>query len=214
MLYCPYANIHNNLYYRDNPQNSFIRVFHAAPNAPAVDVYVNGNSIVQNLSYKQFSPYFTVAPGSYNIKVYPAGQTTNPIIDTNVNIPQGTVYNLAIIGTLPSVSLYPIQEPRTAQNFGRPCVRFVHLSPNAPAVDIALSNGKKIFNNVSYKGITDYVCVPSGTYTFYVSPTGTNNVVLTIPNVQLMPNSYYTVYLVGLAEGIPSLEGLPVLEPR
>jgi hypothetical protein len=32
------------------------------------------------------------------------------------------------------VSLYPIPEPIMGQKFGRLCVRFVHLSPNAPAL--------------------------------------------------------------------------------
>ena len=50
MFYCPYANITNNSY-RAMQMNSYIRVFHASPNAPAVDVYANGNLIVKDLVY-------------------------------------------------------------------------------------------------------------------------------------------------------------------
>lgn len=213
MFYCPYARRINN-YYRANQMNSSIRVFHASPNAPAVDVYANGKLIVKNLSYKELSQYISVAPGSYNIMVYTSGQMTNPVINTNLNIPANTVFNIAVIGTLPDISLYPIQEPTTAQNFGRPCVRFVHLSPNAPAVDIKLSDGTKVFTGVGYKGITDYACVPTGTYTFTVSPTGRENIVLTVPNVKLDPNSYYTLYAVGLVGKSPTLEVMLVPEPR
>jgi hypothetical protein len=213
MFHYPYCNRSNN-YYRARQMNSYIRVFHASPNAPAVDIYANGSLIVRNLAYKQLSQYLPVASGNYNIKVYPSGQTTNPVIDTNVFVPENSVFNVAAIGVLPDISLYPIQEPTTAQNFGRPCVRFVHLSPNAPAVDIKLSDGRKVFSNVAYKGITDYACIPSGSYTFTVSPAGTNNVVLTVPNVKLDPNNYYTIYAVGLVGKSPALEALAVLEPR
>lgn len=201
-------------YYRAQQMNSHIRVFHASPNAPAVDVYANGNLLVKNLSYKEVSPYLPVPAGAYNIKVYPSGQMKNPVINTTVSIPENSVFNVAAIGTLPNISLYPIPEPIMGQKFGRPCVRFVHLSPNAPAVDINLADGTKVFNNVSYKGITDYACVPAGTYTFKVNVAGTDNTALTVPNVRLDNNTYYTIYAVGLAGKSPALEAVILTEPR
>jgi hypothetical protein len=213
MHYCPHNDMMN-YYGRPNQANSSIRFFHSSPDAPPVDIYANGNLIVKNLGYKGLTPYIPVPSGNYNITVFPAGQTVNPVINTTVDIPENTIFNVAITGNIPNLSLYTIPEPVQAQNFNRPCIRFIHLSPNAPAVDIKLSNGQKIFNNVGFKDITDYVCVPSGTYTFTVSPTGTNNVVLTIPNITLEPNSYYTIYAVGqVGEGQP-LEAIVVTEPR
>ncbi|QZY54512.1 DUF4397 domain-containing protein [Crassaminicella profunda] len=211
MYYYPYMPMVRK---KNTPDNSYIRVLHAVPNAPNVDVYANGNLIVQDLAYRQFSPYVPVTPGNYNIEVYPTGKKENPVIDTDVYIPQGTFFNVAAIGELPNISLYPIPEPTTAQNFGRPCIRFVHLSPNAPAVDITLSDGRKIFSNISYKDITDYACIPSGTYTFQVRPSGTDDVVLTIPNVELMADNYYTIYAVGLAGETPPLQAIVASEPR
>lgn len=213
MFYCPYAEMYGN-YYRAMQMDSGIRVFHASPNAPAVDVYANGNPIVRNLAYKKISQYIPVPSGNYNISVYPAGKTTNPVINTNVFVPPNSIFNVAAIGTLPNISLYPIQEPNVAQTSGNACVRVVHLSPNAPAVDIKLADGTTVFSDVSYKEVTKYVCVPAGTYSFNVSPTGTNTVVLSVPNVQLKANSYYTIYAIGLVGESPALEALAVLEPR
>ncbi len=216
MSYCPYESKKNNDFYRsESPTpNSYIRVFHASPNAPSVDVYANGNLIIKNLAYKQLSPYVPVIPGDYNIKVYPTGVTTNPVIDTTVNIPKNTIFNLAIIGKLPNISLLAIPEPIGQINFGRACIRFIHLSPTAPNVDIVLTDGTNVFNNVGFKDITDYACVPAGTYSFNIIPTGTTNVALTIPNVQLSANTFYTLYAIGDLKGNPPLEALLVTEPR
>lgn len=213
MFYCPYAEMFGN-YYRAMQMDSRIRVFHASPNAPAVDVYANGNLIVRNLAYKKISQYIPVPYGNYNISVYPTGKTTNPVINTNVFVPANSIFNVAAIGILPNISLYPIQEPNVAQTSGKACVRFVHLSPNAPAVDIKLADGTTVFSDVSYKEVTSYVCVPAETYSFNVSPAGSTNVVLKVPNVQLKTNSYYTIYAIGLVGESPELEALPVLEPR
>lgn len=201
-------------FYRVDQIDSYIRVFHASPGAPAVDVYANDSIIVSELAYKELSPYLPVPPGNYNIKVYPSGQTTDPVIDTDVYITENTAFNVAAIGTLPDISLYPIPEPISGQNSGRPCVRFVHLSPNAPPVDIKVANGGTVFSNITYKGITNYVCVPAQTYTFDVTPTGTNDVVLTVPDVTLAPDTYYTIYAVGLVGDSPALKAIAVPEPR
>lgn len=216
MSYYPCGSEKSYDYYRsENPTpNSYIRVFHASPNAPSVDVYANGNLIIKDLAYKQLSPYVPVIPGNYNIKIYPTGKTTNPVIDTTLYIPKNTIFNVSIIGKLPDISLYPIPEPIASQNFGRACIRFIHLSPTAPKVDITLANGTKVFNNVGFKDITDYACIPPGTYSFNVIPTDTTNVVLTVPNVQLLANTYYTIYAIGNVNGTPPLEALLVTEPR
>lgn len=214
MYYYPYNLMLRRYWYRNTPADSYIRVLHAVPNAPAVDIYANDNLIVKNLSYKEFSKYLPVAEGNYNIKVYPTGQRENPIVDTDLYIPKATFFNVAAIGEAPNVSLYPIPEPTVKQNFGRPCIRFVHLSPNAPNVDITMEDGEKIFTDVGYKNFTDYACIPSGTYTFQVRLAGSDDVVLNIPDVTLMPDNYYTIYAVGLAGEAPPLQAIVALEPR
>ena len=212
MYYDSYYNMLTQCYMMQQQSNSKIRVFHAVPNAPAVDVYANDNIIVKNLQYKEVSSYIPVPSGNYNIKVYPTGTKSNPVIDTNVYIPEKSFYTIAAIGELPDISLYPIQEPVSANKSNMACVRFIHLSPNAPAVDVKLPDNSIVFNNIPYKGIANFTCVPSGTYTFKVTPTKTDDVVLTVPDVMLHPNTFYTIYAVGLVGETPSLEALLVPE--
>lgn len=194
--------------------NSFVRILHASPNTPAVDIYANEDLIVNNFAYTEFTQYLPVPSGNYNVKVYPTGKTTNPIINTDVFIPEGTLTNIAVVGKLPDISLFQISESIIPANQGEPCVRFVHLSPNAPAVDVKLEDDSIVFENVSYKNVTNYVCVPAGTYSFKVTPTGSNDVVLTIPDVKLDSNFLYTIYAVGLVGGTPELKVIVATEPR
>jgi hypothetical protein len=87
-------------------------------------------------------------------------------------------------------------------------VRFVHLSPNAPAVDVTLPDGKKLFSNISFKERSNYISVAPGTYTLQVRPAGSDQVVLSVPGVRLAPGTIYTVYAVGLAGEQPPLDAL------
>lgn len=193
---------------------SYIRVLHASPNAPAVDIYANDDLLIENLAYEQISPYIPVASANYNIRVYPAGTMKSPVIDTDVYVPPNTVFNVAAIGSLPNISLYPIPEPSVSQESGNACVRFVHLSPNAPAVDIKLEDGSMVFSDIAYQGISNYICVPENTYTFKVALTGSDDIVLTVPDIMLNDNSYYTIYAIGLVGESPNLKAILVEEPR
>ena len=55
-------------YRQEEPTTSYIRVFHASPNSPAVDIYANDNLIVEALEYKDASAYIPLPPANYNIK--------------------------------------------------------------------------------------------------------------------------------------------------
>ncbi len=191
---------------------SYVRFLHASPGAPNVDIYSNGTLVASNLPYRGFTEYLTAPPGNYSIRVFPAGQKVNPVLDTNAVIQPGTIYTAAITGRVPDLSILPVPEPITPIPSGRLNLRFVHLSPDAPAVDVTLPNGTKLFTNISFKQIANYIPVRPGTYTFQLRIAGTNRVILTVPNMNLKPNRFYTLYAVGLAAGNPPLQLLVPLD--
>lgn len=189
--------------------DSYVRILHASPDAPPVDIYANGNQIAKNLKYKQLTEYVPVKSGEYNIQVFPAGQKTNPVIDTQFTVPSENSFTVAAVGKLSDISLLPIMEMYMPMVDKRKSyIRFAHLSPNAPAVDITLPDESILFSDVSFKEYTDYLYVAPGNYTLQVKPTGKDDVVLTVPNVKLSPGTIYTVYAVGLLGDNPPLDAI------
>lgn len=189
--------------------DSYVRILHASPDAPPVDIYANDNLIAKNIAYKQFTNYVSVKPGEYTVQVYPAGQKTTPVINTKLTVPPKSRFTVAAVGKLADISLLPIMEEYMKMvDKRRSYIRFAHLSPNAPAVDITLPNGTKVFSDVSYQQYTDYINVAPGNYTLQVKPAGSDQVVLTVPNVKLLPGTLYTAYAVGLAGETPPLEAI------
>lgn len=199
-------------YYRANPALSYIRILHASPDAPPVDIYANGNAIARGLSYKGFTAYMPLEQGQYAITVFPSGHTENPIISTRVDIPAGKIMTMAAINRLRNIELFTVPDPSMTMDPLKAYVRFVHLSPNAGGVDVTLPDGTRIFRNVGYKGITHYLPVDGGTYTLEIRPTGTENVILYVPNIHLRPGRAYTVYAVGLLRESPPLQALIPLD--
>jgi len=201
-----------NPYIRQPIIPSYIRLLHAAPNAPAVDIYANGSPIARNLSYRRFTEYLAVPGGNYNISVFPAGRTTNPILSTTISIPGGSIFTIAAIGIPSSITLLPIEEPRMNIPSGSLMLRFVNLSPNAPAVDVEIQSGNVIFNNVTYTGISQYIPLNPGTYIFNLKVSGTGQRLLYVPNIRLEAGRFYSIYAIGVVSGTPPLQVLIPLD--
>jgi hypothetical protein len=115
---------------------------------------------------------------------------------------------------LDNISLVAIPDANVPMETGKSMLRFAHLSPNAPAVDITLPDGTPLFQNVSFKNLTNYIAVPPGNYTVLVRLAGTTNNVLTVPNLNLGANNYYTAYAIGLAGEDPSLEAVLLTDKK
>ena len=201
-----------NKQYRVSHTNSYIRVLHASPNAPGVDIYVNNVLTARDVTYKEFTQYVPLVGGLYNIKAYPTGTSVNPVIDTNINIPPSSIFTIAVTGMLADIALTLVQEPPIKRNPSDTHIRIAHLSPNTPHVDITLPNGTKLFSDVEYKEVTDYILIRPGVYDLQARLAGTNNIILSVPNTNLRSGNIYTVYIVGLQNGNPPLQVLIPLD--
>ena len=88
-------------------------------------------------------------------------------------------------------------------------IRVVHASPDAPAVDVAVRDGDVLIENLVFPDASDYLSVPADTYDLEVRPTGTTDVALDLPGVELEAGMVYSVYAIGHV-GDGSLTVLPV----
>ncbi|GAA0723281.1 DUF4397 domain-containing protein [Clostridium malenominatum] len=203
MYICPYFTPNQ---YRSPEEASYIRIFHASPNAPAVDIYINNRLTVRNLGYRQFTQYLKITPGNYNIKVYPAGNTETPVLNLNAQIENNTILTAAAVGLLPNLNLQLIKDTPMTIPEGKVMIRLAHLSPDAPAVDGRINNSNVTFENLSFSNVSDYQSLNPGVYTLEVTPAGSDDVILIVPNINLKANRFYTIYIIGLALGSPSLQ--------
>ncbi|CAM4051234.1 DUF4397 domain-containing protein [Mesobacillus thioparans] len=190
-----------------NIMPSMLRFLHASPELKAVDIYLNGSRVLRDFDYKNNSSHMQLEPGKYQVDIYTAGDSVSTVISKKITIEPGRIYTSAIVGPSRKLQLLTFEDhPQTP--VGETKARFIHLSPDTPAVDIAGMNGDVIFPNVSYKQATTYLALTPMTVTLEAKVAGTKNTVLTIPNVKLQPNNAYTIIAVGTAKGEPPLEVL------
>jgi hypothetical protein len=191
---------------------SYIRLLHASPNAPAVDIYANDTLLTDFLSFGEFTPYIPVSPDKYKVEVYPAKNGDEPVLTAELDVDEKKIYTVAVIGMAPDLEVFVIPDEKEELEFERTGFRAIHLSPDAPSVDIQQPDGQVLFENVSYKDITDYEQLVPMTYTLQIVPTGTDYIGLYVPNIRLLPNRFYSAYIVGLIGDEPYLQMLIPLD--
>jgi hypothetical protein len=136
-------------------EGSMLRVVHASPNAPAVDIYAKGIAapIWSGAAYGATTDYQELAEGTYNIQLRGAGSAPDSPIafETGpITVPDGVTITAIAMGDFNSgddadefrVQIYVEEFDPAAANTAR--VRVIHASPDAPTVQIDLGNDESI----------------------------------------------------------------------
>lgn len=192
------------------PETARVRVVHASPDAPAVDICANGTAAFRNAAFPGATDYATVEEGTYQIRVVPAGTGCEGggVINAALPLPADTETTVVAVNTLDSIEPLVLEDDNSAPSSGMARVRFVHASPDAPTVDITLTNGATLFNDVAFKEAGGYIEAPAGTLDLQVRDATGTVVVLTLEDVMLESGTVYTIYAVGLLNGEPALGAL------
>lgn len=188
---------------RQLPGIAYIRLFHAAPGAPEVDVYANGQSVARRLAYGQFTDYIALPKGMYNIEAYPVGLKTSPVLKVTIPV-DNKVYTMAVIGILPKIGILPIVDEFVPMSPGRANIRFANLSPNAPGLNLVLRGGLNLFTDINFTEVSDYIPIKPGMYDFVVTPAASSTIVTFVPKVRILPKRNLTFYLLGMYGQEPS----------
>lgn len=179
-----------------------VLVAHASPDAPGVDLLIDDVKVnTQPLNYPGNTGYLQAESGTRNIKVNVAG-TSNSVINGNLVVEADKYYSVFAVDEVAEIDALVLVDDLTPPAAGKSHVRFVHLSPDAPAVDIALVGGAVVFPNVAFKGFTAFTPLDAGVvYNLEVRVAGTSTVALVLPPVTLQPGKIYTVFAKGFLAG-------------
>jgi len=198
--------------------NARLRVVHAAPTAPQVDVYATApdadlaaESPLGTFAFKEDLGPVEVPADTYRIRVTPAGDAGAVVFDSgSVDLPAGADLVVAAVqntgpGTAP-ISLVVLDGAGASEilDVDTPAAaRVVHASPDAPAVDVVANDDfdARPVTDLAFAEFTDYLALPPGDLNVKVVPTGAATPVVIDADVPLVAGFEYSVYAVGpLAE--------------
>lgn len=194
------------------PNTGSVRLVNASPDAPALDIFLNQKKAFSNLSFKTISDYTTFANGSYTIRAFaaPSDGTGTPLFEVpEFTVNNGSISTVVAVGTVKNKTLsgLPLSDENwiTTANSAQSKVRFIHGSPDAPAVNVTAQGLGDVFNNISFKSVGNYVTVPAGPLKLDVKPVSNPNQVVYSDTLNLLAGKVYSIFVVGQVTGTPGL---------
>jgi hypothetical protein len=175
-------------------------VIHASPDAPGVDLLVDDAIAGTNLTFPGNTGYLALTAGTHNIKVNVTGSSST-VIEADLDFTKDMNYSIFAVDSVANLGALVLEDNLAAPASGFAHVRFIHLSPNAPAVDITTTAGAIVFGNKSFKEYTEFTPLAAGSYDLQVRLEGTESVVLELPGIALTDGKIYTVFAKGFVGG-------------
>lgn len=194
---------------------AYVSIMHLAPTAPSLDVFFNDKKVSNN----PFAPgnvtvaYNAIDKGAFSIKFK---KTASDSIVAEVPLAQYDSLNYYTLFIHNLQANGPAEAIRIKDDFSdltpaKPFYRFFHGSPNTGAIDLYMDNvkiesGRMHADNTGYDPLNKFLGTSPGYHTMQVKLAGTETVIATLNQVELLAGNAYTFYLRGLDGGTGTSE--------
>ena len=179
---------------------AYVSIYNASPDAPELDVLVDNRQIFsQPLSYTDYTRYLNFYTGDRELKIS-SFNANNALVDTTLNFQPNKAYSVFIADDVADLSAVVVEDNVDAPEAGQALVRLVHLSPDAPAVDLLAEDGTSLFANQTFKQASEFTAVDADTYNLKLNAAGSSNQVLSVPDVNFSAGGVYTIIVRGFAD--------------
>ncbi len=195
-----------------------VNVVHASPDAPDVDVYLNGTLAIAGLAFGTASGFVAVPAGTYRVQVTAAGaEPESVVIDVaELELVAARAYEIAAVGLLAEIAamVYDVEVAAIegAARFGSAQLRVIHAAPETPAIDVSLiadDIATRPVAGLAFPDASAYTVTAAGTYRVRVAPSESGDEVLFLPEVTFERDTIYSVFAIGQV-GDGTLMILPV----
>lgn len=169
------------------PANGFIRVTHASPDAPAVNILAGGEVLggLEGVDYQVASGWLEVPEATYAVQVDAIlpDSSVAAVINADLVVEGDKTYDVIAVNTVSDIGPLVIENDFAAVTDGNVRVQVVHAAPAAPMVDIYVTApgddlaAASPLATASFMDFTGQVEVPAGDYQIRITPAGDGTVV-------------------------------------
>lgn len=196
-------------------QSTLLRVVHASPGSPNVDVYLDKATTptISNLAYDTATDGYAIVPaGDHQVTITAAGDTKTVVYDDKLTFPPATALTVIAEGLLADKSFgIRITVDDVSDTKGQARVKVTHAISDAPNVDLVTADFKTVLISDLPYGSSSTITVPAGSYDLLVVPHGVTDAskaVITLTATKLDADQIYSVFATGTIKGSVAVKPL------
>jgi len=166
---------------------SKIQVAHASPNAPQVNLVLDGTTIAENVDYLDATTLTDITGGSHTAEVQailPDATTVLAFDAVTADLAVDTIYTVLAVNNLDAIEPLVLTRPDTDVTAGNARIQIVHASADAPMVDVFATapdadlSQEAPLVTAAFKDSLDATEVPAGDYQIRITAAGDSTAVV------------------------------------
>lgn len=156
---------------------AMVRVFHASPDAPKVNLWVNDAVVKSGLDYQQSTGNLILSEGSYKVAVEGVIPGGNQVVigPVNLALAGNTHYDVIAVNAVSKIESVVLTDAGKLSDAAKVRVRVAHLAATAPEIKVfVIAPGADLtsatpLGSFAFKGTLDPVEVAAGNYQIRVT---------------------------------------------
>ncbi len=180
------------------PAGAHIRFINASPTLGTYNIYVDDR--MQNTAAIPFGgtiSYVAYLAGNHDIK-YTTASSVQSVLTKQISLTKDKIYSVYLIDKNDKMDALVITDDASVSSTTKAFVKFINLSPDAPALSLDIAEGANLFASKTYKTGTEFVQVDPKTYNFNIKDSATGAIKTTLKDVEFAAGRYYTIISRGM----------------
>lgn len=173
---------------------AYLSMVNTSPILGTYNFYFDGTKLnTTAVPFGGTTAYVNYTAGDHTAK-FTTETGAESLLTKSVSLAENGVYSLFLIERPEKLDALLIQDVMTVASTEQAFIRFINLSPDAPALDLAVTGATdKLVSGKSYKAASDFQAISPTTYAFDIRESNTGSVKATLAAVTLTAGKYYTV---------------------
>lgn len=196
------------------PTDALVRVAHFSPDTAGVDVWVDGQRVLQNVGYHTVSDYQALPGGEHRLELRPFGApgSSKAVVSATAVLPPGTAHTVAGVGLNKDLRGQIFTDDLSLPAASTAKVRVIEAAVGVKGVDVVLGGGPTLAANLALADASAYAQVGPGTYDVKVLSSTDRTTLADVPAVDVGSGIVYSFVVIG--GGGKPYQLLPVVDAR
>lgn len=179
-------------------QITYVNITNASPTVGTYNFYINNNKINTGaLPFGGNMSYLTIQPGEHTLKLT-TESSTESLLTKKLVFENTKAYSLFFINQGANLDYLLVPDDLKNPAEDKALIRFINLSPDAPALNLAIKEGNNLFTDKAYKAVSDYSEVEAKVYILQIKDKASGEVKKEVANIDLKKGKTYTIIARGM----------------
>jgi hypothetical protein len=178
---------------------AYLSIANTSPTLGTYNIYLDGTKTNTSgaVAFGGVLAYGTVTAGDHTLKLT-TESGTDALLSKTVSLEADGAYSAFLVDKAENMDVLLVKDEMTVVSTEKAFIRFINLSPDAPALDLSVANGETLISSKAYKSASAFQAIDPKNYAFDIKDHTTGLIKGGLPDQAFTAGKYYTIISRGM----------------